>query len=83
VGGGSGVYAFTSSNLTGTPTATTKAGNDGGFTLNLPLGTYYLVGSSPSFSIDPPPATPPCHGDKPAVVTAGSKSRVDVTCEMK
>jgi hypothetical protein len=34
------VYAFTSSSLAGAPAATTKAGNDGGFSLSLPPGTY-------------------------------------------
>jgi hypothetical protein len=77
------VSAFTSIGLTGTPTATVKAGVDGRFSLNLPPGTYYLAGSSPSFSIDPPPARPPCRGDKPAVVSAGSTTLVDVACEMK
>jgi hypothetical protein len=77
------VSAFTSIELTGTPTATVKAGADGKVSLNLPSGTYYLAGRSPSFSIDPPPATPPCRGDQPAVVSVGSTTQVDVACEMK
>src|SRR5689334_23976719 len=77
------VYAFSSSSFTGTPAATVTAGTDGRFSLSLPAGTYYLAATSPSFSIDPPPTTPPCRGDKPAVVSVGGTSRVDVACEMK
>lgn len=76
------VYVFTSPDLVGTPTATVKANADGRFSLDLSSGTYYLAASSPSFGIEPPPATPPCHGDKPAVVSAGSTSRVDIACEL-
>jgi hypothetical protein len=77
------VYAFTSNSYTGAPAATVTTGNDGRFSLHLPSGTYYLAATSPSFSIDPPPPTPPCRGNKPAVVSVGSTSRVDVACEMK
>jgi hypothetical protein len=77
------VYAFTSASLTGTPTAKVKTGSNGSFSLNLSPGTYYLAATSPSFSIDPPPATPPCRGDKPAVVSRGTASRIDVLCHMK
>jgi hypothetical protein len=78
------VYAFTSAMLTGRPRIRAKTGSDGSFSLNLPAGTYYLAATSPSFSIDPPPpATPPCRGDRPAVVSGGRTSRVDVVCQMK
>jgi hypothetical protein len=77
------VYAFTSAGLTGKPTARVKTGSDGSFSLNLPPGTYYLAATSPSFNIDPAPATPPCRGDGPAVVSRGSTGLVDVVCEMK
>jgi hypothetical protein len=77
------VYAFTTAGLTGTPIAKVKTGSDGSFSLSLPPGTYYLAATSPSLSIDPPPVTPPCRGDTPAVVSRGSTYRVDVVCEMK
>jgi hypothetical protein len=77
------VYAFTSSSLSGTPIANVKAGSDGTFHLSLSPGTYYLAATSPSFSIDPPPAAPPCRGDAPAVVSNGSTSKVEVVCAMK
>jgi len=77
------VYAFPSPSLTGEPQVRAKTANDGSFRLNVPTGTYYLAATSPDFSIDPPPATPPCRGDKPAVVTRGGTSRVDVVCQMK
>ena len=77
------VYVFASAGLTGQPQVKAKTGADGSFSLNLPPGTYYLAATSPSFSIDPPPPTPPCRGDKPAVVSRGSTSRVDVVCQMK
>ena len=77
------VYAFTSISLAGTPTATIKTGSDGRYSLTLPSGTYYLAATTPSFTVDPPPSTPPCRGDKPAVVSAGSASQVDVACQMK
>jgi hypothetical protein len=77
------VYAFPSPSLTGEPQVRAKTANDGSFRLNVPAGTYYLAATSPDFSIDPPPATPPCRGDKPAVVTRGGTSRVDVVCQMK
>jgi hypothetical protein len=77
------VYAFTTAGLTGTPIAKVKTGSDGSFSLRLPPGTYYLAATSPRFSIDPPPATPPCRGDTPAVVSRGSTNRVDVVCTMK
>jgi Resolvase, N terminal domain len=77
------VYAFNSASLTGTPIAKAKTASNGSFRLSLPPGTYYLAATSPSFSIDPPPATPPCRADKPAVVSPGIASRVDVACHMK
>lgn len=77
------VYAFPSPSLTGQPQLKAKTADDGSFRLNLPLGTYYLAATSPDFSIDPPPATPPCRGDRPAVVSRGGTSRVDVVCHMK
>lgn len=77
------VYAFTSASLTGTPVAKVATGSDGTFRLSLPPGMYYLAATSPSFSIDPPPATPPCRGEAQAVVSAGRTSRVDVFCQMK
>lgn len=77
------VYAFTSSSLSGTQIAKAKTGSDGSFHLNLPPGTYYLAGTSPSFSIDSPPSTPPCRADGPVVVSEGSISQVDVACPMK
>jgi len=77
------VYAFASPSLTGQPQLKAKTANDGSFRLNVPAGTYYLAATSPDFSVDPPPATPPCRGDKPAVVTQGRISRVDVVCQMK
>jgi hypothetical protein len=77
------VYAFTSSSFTGTAAATVATSTDGRFSLSLPSGTYYLAATSPSFSIDPAPTTPPCRGDEPAVVSAGRSTRVDVACEMK
>jgi hypothetical protein len=77
------IYAFASASLIGKPIATGTADPSGGFTLTLPAGTFYLAGTSPSFALDPPPATPPCHGEKSAVVSQGSTSRVDVICSMK
>jgi hypothetical protein len=77
------VYAFTAASLTGAPIAKVKTDSDGSFSLSLPPGTYYLAATSPRSSIDPPPATPPCRGDTPAVVSRGSTNRVDVLCEMK
>jgi hypothetical protein len=77
------VYAFPSPSLTGQPQLKAKTADDGSFRLNLPVGTYYLAATSPDFSIDPPPATQPCRGDKPVVVTRGGTSRVDVVCHMK
>jgi hypothetical protein len=77
------IYAFTTAGLTGTPIAKVKTGTDGSFSLSLPPGTYYLAATSPSFSIDPPPPTPPCRGATPAVVSKGSTNRVDVVCQMK
>ena len=77
------VYVFTSASLTGTPTAKATTAPDGSFSLALSPGTYYLAATSPSFTIDPPPAAPPCHGNTPAVVSPGSTSKVDVVCEMK
>jgi hypothetical protein len=77
------VYVFASAGRTGQPQVRAKTGADGSFSLNLPPGTYYLAATSPGFSIDPPPPTPPCRGDKPAVVSRGSTSRVDVVCQMK
>lgn len=77
------VFAFTSNSYTGTTAATITSGPDSRFSLDLPTGTYYLAATSPSFSINPPPPTPPCRGDKPAVVSVASTRRVDVVCEMK
>jgi hypothetical protein len=77
------VYAFTSASLTGAPIATVKTGSDGRFKLRLSPGRYYLAATSPSFTLDPPPATPPCRGNRPAVVNEGGTTRVDVTCSMK
>lgn len=77
------VYAFISASLTGTPTAKAKTASNGRFSLTLSPGTYYLAATSPSFSIDPPPATPPCRGDQPVVVSRGTASRIDVFCHMK
>jgi len=77
------VYVFTSASLTGTPTAKATTAPDGSFSLALSPGMYYLAATSPSFTIDPPPAAPPCHGNTPAVVSPGSTSKVDVVCEMK
>jgi len=77
------VYAFASPSLTGQPQLKAKTANDGSFRLNVPAGTYYLAATSPDFSVDPPPATPPCRGDKPAVVTRGGTSQVDVVCQLK
>ena len=77
------VYAFASPSLSGQPQLKAKTADDGSFRLNLPLGTYYLAATSPDFSIDPPPATPPCRGDKPAVVTRDGTSRVDIVCHLK
>ncbi len=77
------VYAFSSATLAGPPVSQTTAGSDGTFSLNLPAGTYYLGATSPKFVLDPPPATPPCFGDKPAVVTSGGTSSVKIACPMK
>lgn len=77
------VYAFTSISLSGTPIATAKTGADGSFRLSLSPGTYYLAATSPSYTLGLPPATPPCRGDAPAVVSNGSTSRVEVLCAMK
>ncbi len=77
------VYAFASPSLSGQPQLKAKTADDGSFRLNLPLGTYYLAATSPDFSIDPPPATPPCRGDKSAVVTRDGTSRVDIVCHLK
>src|SRR3954453_12629033 len=68
------VYAFTAIGLTGKPVATARTGPRGRFRLNLPPGTYYLAASSPSFVPDARSATPPCHGNGPAVVSAGTTS---------
>jgi hypothetical protein len=54
------VFVFTSAALTGTPTAKTKAGADGTFHIELPAGTYYFAATSPDYTLDPPPAVPPC-----------------------
>jgi hypothetical protein len=77
------VYAFPSPGLTGQPQVKAETADDGSFHLNVPAGTYYLAATSPDFSIDPPPATPPCRADKPAVVSRGGTSRVDVVCQLK
>ena len=77
------VYAFSSASLTGSPVAKVATAPDGSFTLTLAPGTYYLAATSPSFTIDPAPATPPCRGNIPAVVTSGAVSKIDVTCAMK
>lgn len=77
------VYAFTSRSLSGTVIATVNAGADGNFHLSVAPGTYYLAAISPSYTLDPPPATPPCRGDAPAVVSDGGTSQVEVVCAMK
>jgi hypothetical protein len=77
------VYAYRDAALRGKPAAVSKADSDGGFKLILGPGTYYLAATSPQFRIDPEPATPPCHGERPAVVRAGDTTHVDVACPMK
>lgn len=77
------VYAFTSSSVSGTAIVKVNTGSDGTFSLSLSPGTYYLAATSPSFAIDPAPATPPCRGEAPAVVSNGSTSHVEVVCAMK
>jgi hypothetical protein len=77
------VSAFTSISLSGPPVATVKTGSDGRFSLSLRPGTYYLAASSPSYSLDPPSPTPPCRGEKPAVVSVDSTTRIDVACQRK
>ena len=77
------VYAFTTASLAGQPIGTVKANSNGSFRLRLPPGTYYLAATSPSYSIDPPSATPPCRGEAPAVVSRGSTNHVDVVCAVK
>jgi hypothetical protein len=77
------VYAFSRASLGGQPFAKVKTGSHGTFTISLPPGTYYLAATSPHFSIDPPPPTPPCVARSPAVVSPGKTARVDVVCSMK
>lgn len=77
------IYVFASADLAGTPAAKKKTASDGTFSFNLTPGTYYLAATSASFTIDPPPATPPCRGDGPAVVSIGRASSVQITCDMK
>jgi hypothetical protein len=69
--------------LTGPAIGTAKASAEGSFRLRLPPGTYYLAATSPSYSIDPPSATPPCRGEAPAVVSLGTTNHVDVVCAVK
>lgn len=71
------VSAFKDASLTGQPAAKTKTAANGSFSLNLPAGTYYLAATSPSFKIDPTPATPPCRANAPAVVSIGSTVKID------
>lgn len=77
------VYAFAKADRAGNAIAKVKTSAHGTFTISLPPGTYYLAATSPSFSIDPPPPTPPCIARSPAVVSRGSTVAVDVVCSMK
>lgn len=77
------VLAFKAASLTGKPVAKAKTAANGSFSLNLPAGTYYLAATSPSFNIDPAPATPPCRADKSATVSIGSNLTLDVVCAVK
>jgi hypothetical protein len=77
------VYVFASAGLTGAPVATTKAGADGRFRVQLAAGIYYLAATSPGYLLDPALATPPCTSADPATVTAGRISQIRITCEMK
>lgn len=77
------VFAFEAADLAGKAVATTTTSADGSFNLDLPPGTYYLAATSPSFTIDPPPTTPPCRSDRPAIVTNGNTVELNVVCAMK
>lgn len=77
------VYAFKDPSLEGKPSAHAKADAGGHFELKLRPGTYYLAATSPRFTITPKPSTPPCHGQRPVVVTTAATIRDDISCEMK
>ena len=77
------VFAYRDAGLSGQPVATTRTSADGRFRLRLPLGRYYLAGTSPSFSIDPKPAKPPCRAAAAVDVTAGGAATADVICPVR
>jgi len=77
------VFAYFDAELTGRPVATARASSDGRFDLRVPAGRYYLAGTSPQYSIDPKPATPPCRAAARVDVTAGRTSHADVICPMR
>lgn len=77
------VYAFSDPSFAGKPSAHAKANRAGQFKLELRPGTYYLAATSPRFTITPKPPTPPCHGERPAVVTTATTIRDDIACAMK
>ena len=77
------IGAYPNGSLTGTPIATTSAASNGEYRLRLPAGTYYLGAVSPRVTVEPRPASPFCRAFKPAVVTRGSSTAVDVVCSIK